>query len=340
LAYETVPPPIIFSMPAGSVRPWLELFWLSYLRLADIALDVKEKGGMDIEYGAFPHTMLAFSERAEDHLRNELTFIRNAGYYDGEWLTAEDLRSQFPDLNPKVRGGLNLPFMQVEPFKYTLGLAQSAEKMGAGFRQGEVVGFGTKGGRVSSVKLASGTEIEADVVVIAMGPWSGQGASWLGKDLPIMLNRAQLLRVEVPRRLPLHGLATGRCAVIPKVNGEVILGPLVDDIQQEFDSSLTEESKNRAITESTRILPSLEHAKIIEHRGDLEGWSPPPNHIQPVLGRLPEWDNAYLAARMGTLGITMSAGVGHVMADLIVNNDQPSMHFKTMMEHLSPARVL
>jgi glycine/D-amino acid oxidase-like deaminating enzyme len=90
---------------------------------------------------------------------------------------------------------------------------------------------------------------------------------------------------------------------------------------------------NDAIT----LLPRVEEAKITEHRGDLEGWAPPPNRTQPVLGRLPEWDNAYVAARMGTLGMMMSLGVGRFMAELITREGQPPNHVKNMMDYLSPA---
>ena len=71
----------------------------------------------------------------------------------------------------------------------------------------------------------------------------------------------------------------------------------------------------------------------------MEGWAPPPNNIQPVLGRLPHWDNAYIAARLGTLGMTMSPGVGSVMADILIDGEQTPYRIKSMIEYLSPSRI-
>jgi glycine/D-amino acid oxidase-like deaminating enzyme len=56
------------------------------------------------------------------------------------------------------------------------------------------------------------------------------------------------------------------------------------------------------------------------------------------MGRLPEWENGYVAARVGTLGMTYSSGTGKVMADLIANGGIPPYRLKNMLEHLSPAR--
>lgn len=329
----------VISTPEGSIKHWIELFWSGYHRLPDIALELRERGGVDIGYGDLPFITVALSERGESSCREDFSSIRKAGYYEGSWLEADDLKAIFPDINPRVRGGLCLPYFQVEPYEYTLGLAQAAEGMGASIRQGEVVGFRHKGSRITSAILATGTEVKADVVVLAMGPWSGQGTSCLGKEIPIEVHQEQCLRVEVPERLPNYGFWSSRGAIIPKVNGTVILHGFKDwpHLQPRFDSSLTEEAKTAAMDAGVSLLPRLEEAKIVEHRGDLEGWAP--NHMQPVLGRLPEWDNAYIAARMGTFGMMLSLGVGQAMADLVIAGGRAPDRIKTMMEFLSPARL-
>ena len=340
IAAEDLPPDELFSMPKGSIRPWLELFWLGYHRLPDIALELKEKGGIDIEFGEIPEVNVTLSEREERELKETLASLRNEGYYEGSWFESDDIRTIYPDIDPRARGGLVTPFLQVEPYRYTLGLVQAAEKMGASVRQGEVVAFHHLGSKVTSVVLATGTKIEADVVVLAMGPWSGQGTSWLGKEIPVIINREQCLRVEVPQPLPEYALSTSEIMILPKVDGTVILGHAgVADLQPNFDSSLTEEIKFELLEAAIGLLPRLKEAKLVEHRGDLEGWPPPPNHIQPVLGRLPEWDNAYIAARLGTLGMSMSLGVGQVIADLITTGGHIPYRIKNMMELLSPSRL-
>jgi glycine/D-amino acid oxidase-like deaminating enzyme len=54
------------------------------------------------------------------------------------------------------------------------------------------------------------------------------------------------------------------------------------------------------------------------------------------MGRLPGWENGYIATRYGAFGIVMSVGAGEVMAEFIANGEVP-YHAKQMMKHLNPA---
>jgi glycine/D-amino acid oxidase-like deaminating enzyme len=105
-------------------------------------------------------------------------------------------------------------------------------------------------------------------------------------------------------------------------------------------SLTTEEAKTMLTNDATNVLPTLSEAKLVEHRGDFECWSPAPNHIRPVLGRLPEWDNVYIAARFGTLGMSMSLGAGEVMADLISAGGRAPDRVRTMLDVLNPPATL
>jgi glycine oxidase len=340
LVYEGTPEDYAWSMPAGKLRSWIELFWLGYHRFRDTSFDLRERGGIDIEYGEYPSSSVTFSDAGEKFLKARLSHIRGEGY-NGSWLDDKDLRAIFPDVNPRARGGMCLPNLEVEPYKYTLGLAQAAEKMGVNFRQGEVVGFRKKGAKATAVTLATGTEIEADVMVIATGPWANQCTSPLGQEIPMRYHHDQCLRVSVPKQFPLHGIDSTRVSIVPKMNGDVIIGGIggITPVQQGFNGSLTTADAAVALTENAvGMLPRFRDATLIEQRGDLEAWGVPPYNIQPVLGRLPEWDNVYVATRMGGLGITLSLGVGRVMADLIIAGGRVPDHIKTLIETLSPAK--
>jgi glycine/D-amino acid oxidase-like deaminating enzyme len=216
-----------------------------------------------------------------------------------------------------------------------------AEKRGAAFRNGDVVGFRTSGSRVTAAVLATGTEVQADQFVLATGPWSGQTTARLGRELPLLINREQCLRMEVPNTLPPFALAgpNGQ-TIVPKVGGDVILGHAgLPDLQPGFEASLTtEDAKLMMLADAMELLPSMGDAKLIEQRGDFECWSPAPLRIRPVLGRLPEWDNVYLATRFGTLGMMMSLGAGRVLSELILQGTPP-VRFRRLLEELSPAAI-
>ena len=340
LGLEGQPQELLFSMPVGSVSPWLDLIWLGYHRLPDIALELRETTGVDIGYGELGWIRVVLTAQQEETYRGALAAQRAQGHHEGYWMEACDLKRLFPEINPQVRGGMVFPYLQVEPYRYTLGLAQAAEQRGVTIRHGDVVGFRRQGSRVTAALLASGAEVPADVFVLATGPWSGRSASWLERTMPILINREQCVRMEVPKGLPPYGLtAPNGLTIIPKVGGDVILGHAgLADLQTSIDVSLTtEEAKMMLLTDALDLLPTLNEAKLVEQRGDFEGWSPPPRRIQPVLGRLPEWDNVYIAARFGTLGMMMSLGTGRVMADLIIAGGRVPFRFKNMMEVLRPA---
>jgi len=338
LGLEGQPQELLFSMPAGSVSPWLELVWLGYHRLPDLALELRESTGIDIGYGELGWIRLALTEPQEADQRDLLALLRQRGYHEGFWMEASDLKRLFPDITPAARGGLVLPYLQVEPYRYTLALAQAAEKLGVQFRQGDVVGFRRHGAKTTAAILASGAEIAADVFVLATGPWSGRSTSWLVRELPILINREQCVRMEVPKRLPPFGLtAPNGQTIVPKVGGDVILGHAgLADLQAGVDVSLTtDEAKMVLLNDAAELLPSLGEAKLVEQRGDLECWSPPPHRIRPVLGRLPAWENVYVATRFGTLGMMMSLGTGRVMADLILGGGRAPVRFRHLLEVLA-----
>ena len=330
----------MFHSPEGeTVAHWIELFNNAYTRIYDVARDLKTRGGMDIELATCPIDMLAFTEEDEKSLKGDIALLNSQGLWELHWIGPEQVHKSWPDVASDLRGAIRTVVHQVEPYKFTLGMAQAAEKMGSKVKQGDVVGFGTKGGKITSVKLASGKEIEGDAVVIAMGPWSGDGTKWLGKELPIQLVLEACLRMEVDKPLPLHGISDGKYTILPRYGGlELIMGSAGDPhlMQDHWGTALSEDHKYEILDASIEMAPSMEDAKLVEYRGDLQGWAPAPVYHKPVLGRIPEWENGYVATRFGTLGICQSLGAGTLMADLIVDGQVPLAH-QRLMEYLDPA---
>ena len=180
--------------------------------------------------------------------------------------------------------------------------------------------------------------------VIALGPWSGLVASSLREEIPAYVTMEECVRVKAPDGFPLHSL-TGGLEIISRVDGDLILATaevrskehyFTSKKRDDFDSSLSEEIKERNIAAGMKLLPDLlKQAEFVEHRGDLLAYGPAPFYQKPVMGRFPRWANGYVATRFGGMGINMSVGVGEVMADLIVDGDV-SFSVKKMIEHLNP----
>jgi glycine oxidase len=339
-ALEGGPIDISETVAGESVANWLYLHSASYDRMAEFAIELKERGGIDIEYCETPSTNLVTQQELEQAggPQELLRPLREAGGVEIDWIDASTLREQFPSLNPDYVGGITYPAGQVEPYKFTLAMAQAAEKLGAEIVRGEVVGFATQGDEITSVRLASGKELQADAVVLATGPWIGEVSALLGHEIGCRAFLSECLRAKMPGELPLHTLGAGDYWILPKKNGEVILakyGPEDFIERPNLDASLREEAKLEIVKGVARILPALENATIVEHRGDLLAMAPTPPYQKPVMGRLPKWQNGYVASRFGGDGVCMSPATGELMAELI-DTGKPPLRARRMFERLAP----
>jgi glycine oxidase len=320
-------------VPEGGLHLCACLSEEGYQRIPEIAQELKEEGGIDIHQGELPIIRAVFAEDDEKRLRERIIELEKDGF-EYTWIEVDEIKAKVPDIAGGVRRGIIWPAHQVEAYRYTLALAQAAEAKGSSIKQGEVVGLRHKGTRVTSVLLDAG-EIETDAVVLAMGPWTGQGVSWLGQTMPLEVHRDQCLVLEVPVRLPpirvTSSLAKG-VSIVPKVDGKVILGRVEHD-QVDFDERPTEGFRLSILEAALATIPKLEDARVIEHRAGLEAWQP--NGGQPMLGRVPGFDNVYMATWLATFGIQWSPAVGRIMADLVATGSADRV-----IEPFTPAKYL
>jgi len=328
------------TVPGESVEHWLYLHSASYDRMPEFAIELKERGGIDIEYCETPSTNLVTQKEFDEAggPQELLRPLQRVGGVECDWLDSNALREHFPSLNLDYVGGISFPAGQVEPYKFTLAMAHAAEKLDAEIVRGEVVGFATQRDKITGVRLASGSELHADAVVLAMGPWIGEGSALLGRPIDCRVVFTECLRAKMPGGLPLHTLGAADYWILPKKNGEVILAKYgAEDFidRPNLDASLTEEAKLEIVKGVARMLPALEDATIVEHRGDLLAMAPTPPYQKPVMGRLPEWQNGYIASRFGGDGVCMSPAVGELIAELIDTAKVP-LRARHMFERLAP----
>ncbi len=85
------------------------------------------------------------------------------------------------------------------------------------------------------------------------------------------------------------------------------------------------------------IYPDMEDAKVVDHRGDYMCFSPAAPTHKAVMRRMPDYENAYIAARI-PLGMMSSAGVGRIMSEYILEG-APPVHYKRALDFLSPERI-
>lgn len=201
-----------------------------------------------------------------------------------------------------------------------------ARAAGAKIRQNTPVArLLTSGDKVTGVELTDGEIIEAEVVVVASGWWSGKLMSDIGIDLPIESMRSELLMVDAGeplRNLPVLSDLVSLQYVRIEGSGELLVGnsdhsnPKFAD-PDNYSNVASEASIERA---GTKILhrfdkfpePSVAHtyAGCYDITPD---WNPV---IAPVTV-----DGLFLAAGFSGHGFKISPAVGDLAADLIVYGD-------------------
>ena len=214
---------------------------------------------------------------------------------------------------------------QVHPAQFTRALMQAAQAQGAEFRQGRVTGLLRTGTTVTGVETSDG-RIDADAVVIAMGPWSMLAAAWLplpavfglkghslvfdtGSSVPaeaLFLETADFVSALSPELFPRPDGTTYVCAISSE-------SPLpIDPNEVAPDPGAIE----RLELLCSRLSPVLGNAKILARQACFR---PVTQDGLPLIGKVGGLEGAYVATGHSVWGILNAPATGEAMADLIID---------------------
>ena len=215
----------------------------------------------------------------------------------------------------KIAGGLRLPGDETgDCFKFTNALAAMAEQLGVTFRYSVgIEALESEGNRIAAVRTSEG-RITADAFVVALGSYSPFLVAPFGMKLPVYPVKGYSITVPITdeSRAPVSTVMdeTHKIA-ITRLGDRIRVGGMAEIAG--FDLSLN--PKRRA---------TLEHSveDLFGGAGDQSkatfwtGLRPMTPDGTPVVGRstLP---NLFLNTGHGTLGWTMAAGSGRVLADIV-----------------------
>ncbi|KQP43687.1 D-amino acid dehydrogenase [Pseudorhodoferax sp. Leaf274] len=221
----------------------------------------------------------------------------------------------------KFVGGMRLPGDETgDCFLFTQRLARLAEGLGVRFRQGvHVQGIDQAGGDIAGVRTDAGL-LQADRYLVALGSYSPLLLHPLGLRLPVYPVKGYSLTLPVtdasgaPESTVMdetHKVAVTRLGDRIRVGGTAELGG--------FDLSLKPVRRR-----------TLDHvvSDLFPRGGDLSqakfwcGLRPMTPDGTPILGPT-RYPKLWLSTGHGTLGWTMAAGTGRLMADWIAGRQPP-----------------
>jgi D-amino-acid dehydrogenase len=226
-----------------------------------------------------------------------------------------DLEPALRDTGEAIAGGVHAPDDETgDAHTFTRELARVIAERGVQFRYGvTVIGFDVERAAITRVVTNRG-ELTADAYVMALGSYSQLLLRPLGVNPHIFPTKGYSVTVPTDGR---NGAPT---VSITDVDHKIVYSRLGDRLRVAgtaefagFDSTLTEERARVILGHAQQQFPNAGDFTKAKFWTGLRPLTP---DGVPVLGRT-RYMNLYLNTGHGTLGWTLAAGSGQVVADLI-----------------------
>lgn len=298
--------------------PMFNLALASKALYPDLALELRERTGLDVEYETGGNLHCFLDEGDEALGRASCAWQREAGL-KAELLSRTDALALEPDLSPEVRGALFFPEDHwVNNPRLVTALATAAALERVRFVTGEVTALLRAGDRVTGVQVGEDA-IRSAAVVLAAGAWSGQLAATAGLELPVGPVRGQIVCIEgIPRRHH-HLLHVKDHYLVPRASGEILIGASVE--WAGFAKQVTAEYVGSALPAAIRLAPALGRLPIKATWAGLRPWAP---DERPVIGPWPGLEGLVVATGHFRDGILLAPITARLIRELLVER-APSM---------------
>jgi glycine/D-amino acid oxidase-like deaminating enzyme len=315
---------------SGKAGGFLALDWcasspLDALARRSFALHASLAGELGNSWGHRPMTAYAGFMEPEGHRGGGATL---------DWLSERVAITQ--------RLGTPRTTAIVHPELFTKGVMDAAQHNGARVRAGRVTGLTRKGTAVGGVEIDGGA-IEADAVVIAMGPWSLLAAAWLPMP-PVFGRTSPSLVFDTGTDVPADALfldcqeddgSVATLEVFPRANGNTHVTAFSNDDPLPLDPAAVvpdPDALRRLEAICRRVSPAFATAKIIARQACAR---PLTADSLPLIGKVPGLDGAYVATGHNVWGILNAPVTGEAIAALIADGAAGSVD----LAPFSPARL-
>jgi glycine oxidase len=221
----------------------------------------------------------------------------------------------------RIRAACRLPQeCQVRNPRLLRALAESCRRRGAALLENtDVLDFILQEQRVMGLMTTTGP-LAARQLCITAGAWTYLVLQRLGITTGILPIRGQMVLLAGSPPLLRHIINEGPRYLVPRDDGRILVG------STEEEAGYSSETTPQAIAELTRfayeLVPSLTHT-VVERTwaglrpGSFDGF--------PYLGRVPGFDNLFVAAGHFRSGLSLAPATAQVMAQLM-RGETPSVN--------------
>src|SRR5699024_6812191 len=269
-----------------------------------------------VEFELHKQGML-FAFLDEDKLQNKLQRFKSISKeYNHAWpsyINKEEILEMEPALSNEVIGGIYLDNQyHTRPETLSKMLVKTRREMGVNmYCKSKVMALEVVNKKITSVKTEEKI-YDVDDVVIATGTWSKEVAKKLNYELPLTAGKGYSITVSNPSPNVKHPLYLGdsKGGVTP-FNNAIRMGGTM------------ELSGNNLYINQDRIeniRSSTEKYFKNTFKGTEEEWvgmRPMTPDGLPVIGKVPDLCNAYIATGHAMVGVSMSPATGKIISELI-----------------------
>jgi glycine oxidase len=271
-----------------------------------------------LDFQRKPSLMLVRDRAEEDLMRRVYSGYAEDHALDIRWLSLGELSHIDARISSAVLGGLYVSeAYEVDPYKLTLALWQAAEARGARIVNREVLEIATSGERVTGV-ITTDAVTDADVVVVAAGPWSPNMLVKLGVSVPITPLKGQIIRLGAPGPPMKVSLWWDSNYATTKPDGLLWVGTTEEDVG--FDDGTTDAARDLIIASAVEMLPYLEDAELVQQTACLRPITP---DRAPIIDAGPGPDGLVIVTGAGRQGIMLGPAMGIAAAALATGTEPP-----------------
>lgn len=296
----------------GLPYPLLEFSLWCYGRHRSLARELHETTGIDVGFELRDRLHLAFTEEEAEESKKNIEWMKKVGGFNVEWVDTKRALELEPQVSPECIGAL---FEQspgaLEPYRFILAAMRAGENYGVELVQRRATGLIADGDRCTGVQLENGT-INAGVVLLAMGPWTGLASEWCGAKIPVTPLRGQILRLRSANKALNMAVNYAHSYVATKPDGLIWAGTTEEEAG--FEESTTSEARDSIMSDFMKMIPGMDDAELIQQTACLRPLSA---DGLPIVDKVTGWENLYVSTGAGRKGILWSTGMAHAMFEMI-----------------------
>jgi glycine oxidase len=249
----------------------------------DFAAELEQATGHVVDLRREGTLVVALTADDQARVCHHLEFQKRLGL-PVEWISSAETRRREPHLASRLAGAVwSSEDHQVDNRKLVAALRAAALAAGATIHERRgVARILSSNGRVTGVRLRDGTDVTADIVVLAAGAWSRQieGLPPASRP-PVRPIKGQLIALRMDPAAPLvrHVVWAPNVYMVPRLDGRLILGATVEE--KGFDTTLTAGGMLALLEAAWRAVPAIEELPIDEM---WVGHRPGSRDDAPILG--------------------------------------------------------